>query len=79
MSSPEHRLRKKYWSSGNSLAAFWIPGMILVGIIALALLVIAVPVFQNPGYLAGAASDPMVFQAFFVTFLAGFCAVGILA
>lgn len=79
MSSPEHRLRKKYWSSGNSLAAFWIPGMILVGIIALALLVIAVPFFQNPGYLAGAASDPMVFQAFFVTFLAGFCAVGILA
>ena len=79
MSSPKHSQRKNYWSSGHSLTAFWIPGMLLVGIIALALLVIALPVLRNPEYLAGAASDPVVFQAFFITFLAGFCAVGILA
>ncbi|MCE5298640.1 MAG: ABC transporter permease [Methanoregulaceae archaeon] len=79
MSSPEFSHRKRPWFSGHSLLAFWIPGMILVGVIVLALLVIAIPVLRNPEYLASAAADPVVFQAFLVTFLAGFCAVGILA
>jgi len=76
MSSPE---QKRTWLTGHSLIAFWVPGMILVGVIVLALLVIAIPVLRNPEYLASAAADPVVFQAFLVTFVAGFCAVGILA
>ena len=79
MSSPELSRKKRPWFHGHSLLAFWIPGMILVGVIVLALLVIAIPVLRNPEYLAAAAADPVVFQAFLVTFVAGFCAVGILA
>ncbi|MDH7510068.1 MAG: ABC transporter permease [Methanolinea sp.] len=71
--------QKRQWFPGHSLIAFWIPGIILVGVILLALLVIAIPVLRNPEYLVSAAADPAVFQAFLVTFLAGFCAVGILA
>lgn len=64
---------------GRSLIAFWIPGMVLVGIIVLALLVIAFPVLQNLEILAATAADPVVLHAFLVTFVAGFTAVGILA
>ena len=64
---------------GRSLIAFWIPGMVLVAIIVLALLVIAIPVLRNPELLATTAADPVVLHAFLVTFVAGFCAVGILA
>jgi molybdate/tungstate transport system permease protein len=71
--------RKSNRFSRNSLIAFWLPGIILVGVIVLALLVIALPVLGNPEYLASAAADPIVLQAFLVTFIAGFCAVGILA
>jgi molybdate/tungstate transport system permease protein len=53
--------------------------MVLIGIIVLALLVIAIPVLRNPESLTAAAIDPVVLHAFLVTFLAGFCAVGILA
>jgi len=53
--------------------------MVLVGIIVLALLVIAIPVLQNLEILAATAADPVVLPAFLVTFLAGFTAVGILA
>lgn len=79
MSSPELSDQQRTWFTGHSLIAFWIPGMILVGVIILALLVIAIPVLRNPEYLAAAAADPVIFQAFLVTFLAGFCAVVILA
>ncbi len=79
MSSIEITGRKRRWFTGRSLIAFWIPGMVLIGIIVLALLVIAIPVLQNPEYLTAAAIDPVVLHAFLVTFLAGFCAVGILA
>jgi molybdate/tungstate transport system permease protein len=71
--------KKGYRFTRNSLIAFWVPGMILVGVIILALLVIAIPVLRDPERLAAAAADPVVLQAFLVTFAAGFCAVGILA
>jgi molybdate/tungstate transport system permease protein len=79
MTPAETSRRKGHRFAGHSLIPFWLPGMILVGVIALALLVIALPVFANPEYLAAAAADPVVLQAFAVTFAAGFCAVGILA
>jgi molybdate/tungstate transport system permease protein len=69
----------RFTGHSHSLFAFWVPGMILVGVIILALLVIALPVLGNPEYLAAVAADPVVLQAFLVTFAAGFCAVGILA
>jgi molybdate/tungstate transport system permease protein len=79
MTPAETTAKKANRSTGHSLIAFWIPGMILVGVIVLALLVIALPVLGNPEYLGAAAADPVVLQAFAVTFVAGFCAVGILA
>ncbi|NTV00028.1 MAG: ABC transporter permease, partial [Methanoregulaceae archaeon] len=79
MSSPQCAGKKRQGFAGRPLIAFWIPGMVLVGVIVLALLVIAIPVLRNPEYLTAAAADPVVLHAFLVTFLAGFCAVGILA
>jgi molybdate/tungstate transport system permease protein len=79
MTPTETTARKDHRFSGHSLIAFWVPGMLLVGVIILALLVIALPVLRNPEYLGSAAADPVVLQAFLVTFVAGFCAVGILA
>jgi len=72
-------MRKRRHDTGNSLIAFWVPGMTLVGVVVLALLVITLPVLGDPERLAAAAADPVVLHAFLVTFLAGFCAVGILA
>lgn len=62
----------------RALLPFWLPGIILVGVVFLALLVIALPVIGNPGTLVASATDPALIQAFLITFLAGFCAVAIL-
>lgn len=75
--SPERRGRL-LTRSCQSLALFWIPGLVLVGVILLALFATALPVLSNPAILASAAADTVVIHAFLVTFAAGFCAVAIL-
>lgn len=68
---PGHRVE---WS----IVAFWAIGAILIGLITLAILVIALPNLVRPVHLAETAADPLVISALLVTMVAGLNAVLIL-
>jgi molybdate/tungstate transport system permease protein len=60
------------------MAGFWLIGGVLIGLIILAILVIALPEFQDPAHLAAVAADPQVITALAITMVAGLNAVLIL-
>jgi molybdate/tungstate transport system permease protein len=60
------------------MAGFWVIGSVLIGLIILAILVIALPEFGDPAHLAAVAGDPQVLTALAITMGAGLNAVLIL-
>lgn len=60
------------------MTGFWLIGSLLVGLIILAILVIALPEFRDPAHLAAVAADPQVLTALVITMVAGLNAVLIL-
>jgi molybdate/tungstate transport system permease protein len=76
--TPGHPAKVRRAGMDTSLLVFWIPGVLVIGLIVLALATIAIPALSNPSGLSAAITDSEVIRSLLLTFAAGANAVVIL-